>query len=220
MEWEKERALVLETSLKLVEKGLVAGKAGNVSQRLRRDSGPDLLAITPTSRYYDSLGVEDIPVIDFEGKVVEGKLPPSSESRLHIGIYKARMNVGAVIHTHSIHASAIAVIGGGIPPILEEEVALLGGEVLVAAFGASGSLQLARNVVEALGDRNAVLLANHGGVGVGRALREALDACELLEKSARVYLLALAAGKVKALSPEAAAGARTAFVRQQSLLDS
>ncbi len=217
--WQNEKALVLETSLKLMEKGLVAGKAGNVSQRLRQDKGPDLLVITPTSRYYDSLSVDDIPVIDLDGRAVEGKLPPSSEIRLHIAIYMARKNVGAVIHTHSVHASAIAVAGCGIPHILEEEVALLGGEVKVAEFGASGSEQLARNAVDALGDRNGVILANHGAVGVGRTLREALDACELLEKAAMVYLLALAAGRVHPLTAEAVATAKATFLRLQSSVD-
>ncbi len=213
IKWEKERAQVLETSLKLVDKGLVAGKAGNVSLRLRQGKGADLVVITPTSRYYDTLEVEDIPVLDFEGRVVEGKLPPSSESKLHLAIYRARAGVGAVIHTHSVHASAIAVAGCGIPAILEEEVAVLGGEVRVAGFAASGSEQLARNAVEALGDRNAVVLANHGGVGVGKTLREALDACELLEKAAQVYLLALAAGKVNPLTAEATDAAKGVFSR-------
>jgi L-fuculose-phosphate aldolase len=211
--WLKERDQVLETRLKLVEKGLVSGKTGNVSLRVRPGAGPDLIVITPTSKHYDTLSVEGIAVVDFAGTVVEGKLPPSSEFRLHVAIYKAREGVGAVIHTHSVYASAIAVSGGGIPAILEEEVILLGGEVKVAAFAASGSEELARNAVEALGDRNAVVLANHGGVGVGGTLSEALDACEVLEKAARVYLLALAAGKVNPLTTEAAAMAKAAFLR-------
>jgi L-fuculose-phosphate aldolase len=213
--WQAERALVLEMSLKLVERGLIAGKAGNVSLRVRQDAGQDLMVITPTSRYYDSLTAEDLPVMDLDGRVVEGTLPPSSEFRLHAGIYRARVNVGAVLHTHSVHASAIAVAGCGVPAILEEEVTSLGGDLKVAGFAASGSEQLARNAVEALGDRNAVILGNHGGVGVGRTLREAMDACEVLERAARVYLLALAAGKVIPLSPEAAAIAKAGFLRLQ-----
>jgi L-fuculose-phosphate aldolase len=214
--WQIEKTLVLETALKLVERGLVLGKAGNVSQRLKQGRGPNLLVITPTSRYYDSLAAEDMPVVDFDGQVVDGKLAPSSELKLHLAIYSSREDVGAVVHTHSTHASALAVAGLGIPAVLEEEVALLGGDIRVAEYATSGSESLARNAVDALGDRNAVILANHGAVGVGRTLSDALDACELVEKAARVYLLALAAGKVNMLSSKSVAAARKTFIRSQS----
>lgn len=211
IKWRVERALVLETASKLVERGLVLGKAGNVSQRVNQSGERDLLIITPTSRYYDSLIPADVPVVDLNGNVVDGELAPSSELRLHISVYKARPDVNAVVHSHSVHASALAVAGLDIPAILEEEVALLGGEVRVAQYGPSGSEELARNVVHILGDTNAVLLANHGAVGVGRTLREALDSCELVEKAARVYLLALSTGGANLLSSEAFAAARKAF---------
>ena len=214
--WQVEKTLVLETALKLVERGLVLGKAGNVSQRLKQTDGPDLLVITPTSRYYDSLAAEDMPVVDFDGQIIDGKLAPSSELRLHLAIYASRLDVGAVVHTHSAHVSALAVAGIGIPAVLDEEVALLGGDIKVAEYGASGSETLAHNAVEALGDRNAVILANHGAVGIGKTLRDALDASELVEKAARVYLLALAAGKVNILSPESFAASRKTFIRSQS----
>jgi L-ribulose-5-phosphate 4-epimerase len=213
--WHAEKALVLATALKLVEKGLVLGKAGNVSQRLAGPGGNDLLVITPTSRYYDSLTGDDMPIVDLDGRVVEGKLAPSSELKLHVAIYKARRDVGAVVHSHSVYASALAVAGVGIPAVLEEEVALLGGEIKVAKYGASGSEELARNAVRALGDRNAVILANHGAVGMGRTLREALDSCELIEKAAHVYLLALATGTVRPLPAEAVLSARRTFRRSR-----
>ncbi len=216
IKWGVERALVLETASKLVERGLVLGKAGNVSQRVTPSGELDLLIITPTSRYYDSLTPADVPVVDLNGHVVDGELAPSSELRLHIGVYKARPDVSAIVHSHSVHASALAVAGLGIPAILEEEVALLGGEVRVAEYGPSGSEELARSVVRALGDCNAVILANHGAVGVGRTLREALDSCELVEKAARVYLLALSTGGVNLLSSEAVAAARRIFRASRS----
>jgi L-fuculose-phosphate aldolase len=213
--WHAEKALVLETALELVEKGLVLGKAGNVSRRLADPDRNDLLVITPTSKYYDSLAEDDMPVVDFDGRVVEGDLAPSSELKLHVSIYKARRDVGAVVHTHSVHASALATAGVGIPAVLEEEVALLGGEIRIARYGPSGSEELARNAVRALGDRNAVILANHGAVGVGRTLREALGSCELVEKAAQVYLLALATGTVRLLPAEAVLSAKSIFRRSR-----
>ena len=216
--WQKERELVLETSRELVEKGLVIGKAGNVSLRLPAEGGfaSGGLAITPTSRYYESLSVEDIPVVDFDGRLVEGNLPPSSELPLHTGIYAARRGINAVIHSHSTYASAIAVAGLGVPAILEEEVAFLGGEIQIATYAPSGSRELAANAVAALGERNAVILANHGAVGVGRTMREALTVCELLEQTARIYLLALAIGKVNPLPAEAVTATTTLFRLLQS----
>jgi L-ribulose-5-phosphate 4-epimerase len=211
--WSEERALVLSTGLKLVEKGLVVGTAGNVSQRLSQNEPSELMVITPTSRYYDLLTVDDIPVVDFDGNVVDGRLAPSSEVRLHIAIYKARKDVSAIIHTHSTYASAISVSGLEIPAILEVEVAFLGGAIRTAKYAQSGTSEIADNAVEALGNRNAVLLANHGAIGVGATMRQALDACELVEKTAQVYLLALATGRVNSLPPGAMAAIGDAFTQ-------
>jgi L-fuculose-phosphate aldolase len=210
--FDTERTLVLGTAMRLLERGLVVGKAGNVSLRVKQSHGMDHVVITPTSRYYDDLTPSDLPVVDLEGKLIDGNMAPSSETALHLAIYRARESAGAIVHTHSVHASAVAVAQIGIPAILEEEVALLGGEVKVAAYGPSGTAELAQHAVEALADRRAVLLSNHGAVGVGRTLRDALDAAELVERAAQVYLLALSLGKVVTLSAEAVARARRTYL--------
>ncbi len=88
--WLGEKKIVLEAAQKMLEKGLVVGTAGNVSLRLPPEGDRKILAITPSSRHYDLLSVADIQVIDFEAKPVEGNLPPSVETTLHIGIYQAR----------------------------------------------------------------------------------------------------------------------------------
>jgi L-fuculose-phosphate aldolase len=214
--WEKEREIVLKAALKLVERGLIVGTAGNVSLRLIQDNGTELITITPTSRYYDTLTIDDIPVIGPDGKKAEGKLEPSSEIPMHTAIYRARKDVGAIIHTHSTYASAVAVYGLEIPPILEEEVLLLGGTIRVSRYARTGTIELANNAVAALEGRRATILANHGAVGVGRTMRDALDAAELVEKAAKVYLTALVAGRVTELSPEAVASAQAYFARNQS----
>lgn len=219
LKWQAERQQVLDTARKLVEKGLVIGKAGNVSLRVAADSGRQLLVITPSSRYYESLSPDDIPVVDLDGGLIEGRLPPSSEMLLHLGIYKARRSVASVVHTHSTYASALAVAGLAIPALLEEEVAFLGGEIEVADYASSGTQQLADNVVDALGERNAVLLANHGAVAVGRSMREALNAAEMLEKAAKIYLLTTALGKANPLNPGAAASAKSLFLKLQTSED-
>lgn len=201
--WKDEKRQVLEASRKMVEKGLVVGTSGNISLRLPPMDGRELLAITPSSRYYDSMTVDDIQIIDFETEPVEGDLPPSVETMLHIGIYQARKNINAVIHTHPVFASALSVAGLEIPVILEDQITYLGGEIRLAEYALPGSDELVENVIAALGERNAVLLPNHGAVGTGRTMRDAFTACELIEKTAKVYLAALSLGKINLLPAEA-----------------
>jgi len=202
-QWREARKIVLEAAQKMAAQGLVVGTAGNISLRLPPEGKRQLLAITPSSRHYDSLGIDDIQVLDFDGQKVEGSLRPSIETPLHIGIYRARKNVNAVIHTHSVFASAVSVSGLEIPPILDDQVAFLGGEIKLARHALSGSREKVANVLAALEDRSAVLLPNHGAVGTGRTMRDAFTACELIEKTARIYLLALSAGKVNQLPAKA-----------------
>jgi L-fuculose-phosphate aldolase len=214
--WLESKKQVLATAQQVLEKGLVVGTSGNVSLRLPREGERELLAITPTSRYYDALSVDDIQVIDFEAEPVEGDLPPSMETMLHVGIYRARQKVNAVIHTHSIFASAISVAGRDIPSILEDQVVFIGGEIKLARHALSGSEPMVANAIAALEDKNAVLLPNHGAVGVGRTLREALTVCELLEKTAEVYYLALSMGRVNLLPDESLQAAQAFFTKLQS----
>lgn len=213
---QEEKRLVLETSRKMLEKGLVVGKSGNTSLRLPLEDGHELLAIIPTSRHYDLLTIDDIQVIDFEAEPAEGDLPPSSETLLHIGIYRARKNINAVIHTHSVFASALSVAGLEIPAILDDQVTFIGGEIRLAEYALPRNEELANHVVTALGERNAVLLSNHGAIGIGRTIREAFTVCELVEKTAKVYLCALTLGKINPLPAEATEVGKAFFAMLQS----
>ena len=200
--WLEEKRQVLEAAQKMLQQGLVVGTCGNVSLRLKPEGGRQLLAITPSSRYYDLLTANDIPVVDFEAQPVEGDLLPSMETRLHIAIYQARRHIKAVIHSHPVFASAISVAGLDIPTIMEDQAALIGGEIKLAKPAPSGSQKLVENTIAALGDRNAVLLANHGAVAVGQTMREAFIICQLVERTAKIYYLALSLGKVNPLPAE------------------
>jgi L-fuculose-phosphate aldolase len=119
------------------------------------------------------------------------------EHPLHLAIYNARSDVQAVVHTHSTYASALAVLRLPIPQIIDELVFQLGGQVEVADYAFPGSRELADNVVEALGPRNAVLLANHGGLAVGSTLDRAYQNALLLERAAHIFLLACAVDQKK-----------------------
>jgi len=197
--WEVQKAEVLETARQMDQKGLVVGTSGNVSQRFREPAGRELVAITPSGRHYDTMRVEDIVLVDLEGQRVEGELAPSIETMLHVGIYQARKKICAVVHTHAVFGSIIAVTGKEIPSILDDQVIYLGGEIKVASYALPGSPELVKNAVAALGPRNAVVLANHGTLTVGRNLWEALNNFELLEKTARVYVMASSLGSLTVL---------------------
>jgi len=197
--WDSEKEMVLETAREMAQKGLTVGNMGNVSMRLENASGRELLAITPSGRYYDSLRLDDMVIVDFAGKCIEGKLKPSVETMLHIEIYKKRKNVNAVVHSHPVFSSVLAVAGLEIPVIIDDQVVCLGGEIKIAEYAPSGSPEMVRNVVSALGARNAVIMANHGALSVGRDIRDALTNCEILEKTARIYVHALGLGKINLL---------------------
>ena len=201
--WQQEKEAVLATGRDMARKGLVVGSSGNVSMRL--GEGQELLAITPSGKYYDELQADDIQVIDFEGEPVEGDLLPSVETLMHVAAYRARPDVGAFVHTHSVYASVLAVARLELPPVIDEIVASVGGEVRVAEYAFPSTEELADNVAAALDERNAALLANHGLVGVGKDLREALVVCEMVERAAHIYLMARALDRVNLLPDEVVA---------------
>jgi L-ribulose-5-phosphate 4-epimerase len=192
-EFLEERQQVLDAVRRIVAAGLVSGSSGNVSRRISTPTG-DLFAVTASRVPYHRFGIEDVLVVDAEIDPVVGDGVPSSESLAHMAVYGARPDVGAVIHTHSVYASAFAVAGQPILCVLDEQVVAIGGAVSVAAYGASASQQLAANAVAALSERAAVLLRHHGVLGVGRDLEEAVAVVDLVERVAKVRLLSVQLG--------------------------
>ena len=183
----------------MLDKGLVTGTWGNISSRI---PGTQFVAVTPSGKSYYEITAADVVVVEQDGTIVEGSVKPSSELPLHLAIYTARPDVQAIIHTHSVFASACAVARKGIPPIIEDLVQLVGGSVDVAAYALPGTDTLAQNIVLALGTKNAVLLANHGVVGCGQSLAEGMMACELVEKAAQIFIYANQIGGCQVLSDD------------------
>ncbi|MEN6564771.1 MAG: class II aldolase/adducin family protein [Veillonellales bacterium] len=201
---------ILAAGIALLKKNLVTGTWGNLSSRVPES---DLLAITPSGRDYRKLQNDDIVIVDRNGLTVQGHLKPSSELPLHLAIYKARQDVQAIVHTHSVFASACAVARRAIPPIIEDLVQVTGGSVEVAEYALPGTAELARNVVTALGNRSAALLANHGVVCCARSVTEAMTACELVEKAAEIYLYAQQLGGAVALNQQDVATMHEFYVK-------
>ena len=185
MSMDAARQQVAEAARKMAELGLVSGTSGNVSARL-----PDgLMAITPMDKSYEGMSADDIVVVDGELNSFEGDLMPSSESLLHAAIYDARADVGGIVHTHAVYSSAVAAVGMGIPPIVDEMVVTLGGEVRVSEYAPPASEEVAKRVCEALGNRDAALIRNHGAVAVGADPETALAASVLTERVAQIFVL-------------------------------
>lgn len=190
----------------MYHRGLVVGTWGNVSRRQ-----DDLLAITPSGMSYDIITPEDVVVINLQGELIEGKWQPSTEWRLHCMVYEQQAAVQSIVHTHSPYAAAFAVAGQSIPPVLEETAQMLGGEVRVTTYATAGTHELAEQAVLALQDRQACLLANHGLVAVGKDGWQALQACQVAEKSAMITLLATQLGTVNTLNNEEVEKLRAGF---------
>jgi L-fuculose-phosphate aldolase len=196
---EKAKEQVVKMGRNMSEAGLVTGTWGNLSIRVPKDKN---IVITPSGMPYGALQVRDIVVLDMEGRVIDGERKPSTEYLLHVAIYNAREDVLTIMHTHSVFASALAVARKPIPPILEDMAQLVGGGVAVSEYARAGTRELAHQAVLGLGRCNAVLLANHGLVGVGRSLDEVMQVCQIVEKSAQVYVWADLIGSPAVLPDE------------------
>ncbi|MFQ6117384.1 MAG: class II aldolase/adducin family protein [Candidatus Bipolaricaulia bacterium] len=178
---------VVETARRMAALGLVVGSFGNVSCRLA-----DKILITPTGLDYSAMEPMDIVTLDLEGERLVGQREPSSEFRLHLALYRARADARAVVHTHSVHAIALSLVADELPPLSEELEHGVGGTVPVAPYAPAGTEELGRGAATTLllGESRGLILARHGVVGLGRDLDEALLICQLVERNARVYLLA------------------------------
>ncbi len=184
MELEDIKRKVLETSIKMSKMGLAAGTWGNVSARVDKH----YLIITPSGINYNVLKPEDMILANIHDLSYKGKLKPSVEFPLHAEIYKARPEINAVMHTHSINASSIAAARKDIPPILDDMVQIVGGSIRITEYALPGSEQMVKNAVKKLENRNAIILANHGPVCLGRNLNEALITSQIVEKASKVFI--------------------------------
>jgi L-fuculose-phosphate aldolase len=185
---EPQRSALARSCARLAARGLVEGTAGNVSVR-----EGDHVAVTPTGADLAELTAEQVPVVDMEGRLVEGELEPTSELFLHLGVYESG-GVGAVVHTHGPMATTLACVVDEVPMVHYSMLAF-GGPIRVAPYATFGTPELARGVAEALEGRCAALMRNHGAVSFGPDLPSALNIAELLEWNCGVYWRARAIGE-------------------------
>ena len=183
---------------RLWEAGLIAGADGNVSVRL----DPDRLLVTPSGMLKSDLAAADLVEVDLAGRGLRGSRRASSELDLHLRVYRARPDCGAVVHAHPPTATAYAVAGEPIPADVLPELILYLGSVPLVPYAMTGTPALGDAVEPFLAGHVALLLANHGAVTWGADLVAAQIRMESLEHSARILLAARALGHTTRLTPE------------------
>ena len=189
--------VLIETALQLQKIGLNHGATGNCSCR-----DGDTYLITPSGVETQNLSEDKIVRMDFEGNVVDSisNLKPSSEWRFHQDIMSKRQEVRAVVHTHSIFASTVSLFGNELPPF-HYMIAVAGGSsVRCAPYAMFGTQELSDNIIDALVDRKACLIANHGLVSIGANLAEALQIAEEIEHLCQLYIEAKKLGEPNLLN--------------------
>jgi L-ribulose-5-phosphate 4-epimerase len=180
---------VVDTARQLTESGYLMATGGNLSVRI---AGQPAFAITPSNFDYLKMQPDDVCILDLDLHVLEGALNPSVESGMHAGIYHVRTDVNAVVHTHQVYASALALINAPIPALFDEQVRFLGRTVEIIPYVPSGTSFLKNAIVKHIQNHNnAYIMQNHGVLCFGHDIERAAHNVEILEKCALAYLLAL-----------------------------
>ena len=203
------RADVIRTAQDMSARGLTPVRSGNVS--VRSEENETAFLITPTGVPYDDLAPSDIVCLDLDGNAEPDQLVPSSEWHMHAAIYRDRPEAKAIVHTHSLFATTLACTQRGIPPF-HYMIAILGGDnIRCAEYATFGTPELALEVVKAIKDRKACLIANHGQIVFGNSAGNALNLAEETETLAKQYWHVLQIGGPQLLDSERMADVHKQF---------
>ena len=185
---------IIKFAKMLNDKKLSALRSGNISIRYKNG-----FLITPSGQKYSSLKVKDIVFVNLKGEF-NNKQKPSSEWRFHQDIYISKTNAKAIVHSHSTNATALSTHNKKIPSF-HYMVALAGGsDIKCAKYATYGTRELSKNILKALKNRFACLIANHGQIAFGPSLAEAFELAEEVDNLAKQYIKALLLGRPKLLS--------------------
>ena len=192
------RRAVIDTALAMSRSGLSPGRSGNVSCRWRGG-----MLITPTGMAYEDIRPRDVVFVTSKGTLLDKKSrKPSSEWRFHLAAYRARPDMKAVVHTHSLHATVLACARRSIPAF-HYMVAVAGGnDIPLVPYDTFGTQELADFVAKGLAQRNACLMANHGQIAVGGTLAAALELAREVEVLAEQYVKVLTLGEPHILADD------------------
>lgn len=192
-------AQIIRVGRLLYEEGLNTGTDGNISCLV--DGGKFLWA-TGSGSAKGFLREEDLVKCDLAGNAVEGTGKPSSELKVHLCVYRHNALAHAVVHAHTVAATALASAGTGLTEPLLPPVTLQLGKVHVAPYALTGTQAVADSILPYVAENNAVLLANHGAVTWGKDLWQAFTRMETLEQCAKIYLQVRALGTPRYLTAE------------------
>ena len=195
---KKEREQIAIYGRKLLASNLTKGTGGNISIF---NPEKKLVAISPSGIDYHKIMAEDVVVLDLEGKKVEGKHQPSSESNMHCFFYQNRADIKSVVHTHSIFSSTLATLGWELPAT-NYLIAVAGRKIKCAPYARFGTQQLAKLAYQACQQSRACFLANHGMLAIGGSLPEAFMIAEMIEHCAEIHYRAKLVGTPVELTTE------------------
>ena len=192
-----ERIQVVEYCLTMSNKGLSTGTSGNISIK-NPQSG--LIAISPSGMDYHVMKPEDLVILTQDGMILEGTRKPSSEWRLHVDFYRAKPDIFAVVHTHSIYCTVMACLGMPLKAV-HYAIACSGvSEIPVAKYQTFGTQELSDSVIEAIGSSRGVLLQNHGMLAGGVNIQDAFNLAENMEFCAEIQWRCMAVGNPNILN--------------------
>ena len=189
---DKLRAEICRLHAELPRNNLVSWTSGNVSGR---DPKTGLVVIKPSGIRYEDLTPENMVVVDLDGKVVEGKHKPSSDTFAHVYVYRHRSDVNGVVHTHSTFATAWAAVGKPIPPVLTAICDEFGGPIPVGAYAKIGGDEIGQEIIRSIGQSPAILMKNHGVFTIGPTPEAAVKAAIVVEDVARSVFFAIQLGQ-------------------------
>ncbi len=184
MDIQKAKEQIISIGKKLTASGAIGALEGNISCKVG-----DRIVITPSGMGKEELLPEHLSIMDLEGNWVDGPFKPSSESRMHVAIYRFRPDVSAVIHTHSPYSTAFAIANQPIDLRCSAEFAIFFKHVPVLPYGTPGTDDIYNGIDKELEEYDTVLLQNHGLVSVGRTLMNAYGKCATLESVLRTYTI-------------------------------
>ncbi len=214
LQYQAEREQMVKAGMRLLQEGLVSRTWGNISLKVNDTE----MLVTPSGKFYEDLTPKDMVLVNFKTNEYKSDIKPSSEFKMHSGIYIDRKDVNAIIHTHQMNASTCAAARREVPAVLDDLAQIVGPSVRVADYALPSTKKIVKATVKALKGRNAALMANHGAVCVGRDLDEAFVVCQVLEKGCKAFIEAEFLGGAKHINKFEAWAMHQVYLKKYSKL--
>jgi L-fuculose-phosphate aldolase len=189
------RKKIVEICHRIYNNGYVSAYEGNVSERINKN----YFLITRSGICKGDVTEKDVLLVDTNGKVLEGKGKISTESRVHLYIYKKRKDINSVVHCHPVYTSILSILGKGLTRHIFPEVVLSLGKVPLCKYETPSTAKLAKSLEPYVNYSHAFILQNHGAATIGQTIEDAYFKMEKLEHTAEIIYKANLAGKIRAL---------------------